>query len=107
MFGVRVYRLVISPAKLFMFGSLSRCRFTPTCSAYALEAITRHGACRGTVLAVKRICRCQPWGGCGDDPVPFVGGPVLAQDGSPSAPNSSGHVTSAASQYLAAGQSCH
>jgi uncharacterized protein len=69
-FGVRMYRWVISPAKLFLFGSLSRCRFNPSCSAYALEAISRHGVCHGTMLAVKRICRCHPWGGCGDDPVP-------------------------------------
>ncbi|MDE6853729.1 MAG: membrane protein insertion efficiency factor YidD [Muribaculaceae bacterium] len=46
------------------------CRFTPTCSTYALEAIRKHGPLRGTALAVKRILRCHPWGGSGYDPVP-------------------------------------
>ena len=46
------------------------CRFHPTCSAYALEAITVHGAARGTLLAVRRISRCHPWNAGGLDPVP-------------------------------------
>ena len=46
------------------------CRFAPSCSAYALEAIDRHGAWRGLGLALKRIGRCHPWGGSGFDPVP-------------------------------------
>src|SRR5262245_43144786 len=69
-FGVRVYRWVISPAKAFLFGPLGRCRFTPSCSQYALEAIQTHGALAGSWLGMKRICRCHPWGGCGEDPVP-------------------------------------
>ena len=69
-FGVRLYRWVVSPAKTLLFGPLGRCRFTPSCSAYALEALQRHGALDGSGLAVKRLCRCHPWGGCGDDPVP-------------------------------------
>ena len=46
------------------------CRYTPTCSAYALEALRRHGPVKGLWLAVKRILRCNPWGGSGYDPVP-------------------------------------
>jgi len=69
-FAVRVYRGVISPAKVFLFGPFGQCRFTPSCSAYALEAVARHGALRGAWLAVKRISRCHPWGAWGEDPVP-------------------------------------
>lgn len=46
------------------------CRFWPSCSSYALEALDKHGAARGTMLAVRRLCRCHPWGGHGYDPVP-------------------------------------
>jgi hypothetical protein len=73
-FAVRVYRLTISPAQIFLFGSVGGCRFTPTCSAYATEAVSEHGAIAGTILLVKRICRCHPWGGCGHDPVPKADG---------------------------------
>lgn len=69
-FAVRVYRWTLSPLLGALFGPTAGCRFTPTCSAYALEALERHGAARGGWLATRRICRCHPWGGCGDDPVP-------------------------------------
>ena len=59
-----VYRLLISPLMP------PTCRFSPTCSAYALEALQRHGPIRGSWLAVRRISRCHPWGGDGYDPVP-------------------------------------
>jgi putative membrane protein insertion efficiency factor len=68
-FAIRVYRWTISPAQIFLFGSKGGCRFTPTCSQYAVEAIQSHGVFAGSALAAKRICRCHPWGGCGHDPV--------------------------------------
>ena len=46
------------------------CRFQPSCSAYAVTALRRYGALKGGWLTVKRLARCQPWGGCGHDPVP-------------------------------------
>ncbi len=63
---VRFYQLFISPL------TPPSCRFAPTCSAYATEAITRYGAWRGGRLALRRIGRCHPWGGSGYDPVPGV-----------------------------------
>ncbi len=61
---VRGYRLFLSPW-------LGRsCRFQPTCSAYAMEALEKHGAIKGSILAAKRIGRCHPMGGEGYDPVP-------------------------------------
>ena len=69
-FAIRLYRLTISPAQAFIFGTGSGCRFTPTCSVYAMDAVREHGALAGTWLAAKRICRCHPWGRCGHDPVP-------------------------------------
>jgi len=61
---IRVYQLTLSP---FLGGS---CRFLPTCSAYAMEAIAAHGAWRGTGLALRRLARCHPLGKSGFDPVP-------------------------------------
>jgi putative membrane protein insertion efficiency factor len=48
----------------------SPCRFVPSCSNYALDALERHGAVRGSVLTLRRLARCHPWGGHGWDPVP-------------------------------------
>ena len=62
--AIRVYQLFVAP----MLGP--RCRFTPSCSSYAAEAITRHGAVAGSWLAAKRVARCHPWCDGGYDPVP-------------------------------------
>jgi putative membrane protein insertion efficiency factor len=69
-FLVRVYRWTFSPAQTFLFGPGAGCRFTPSCSTYALTAVEEHGALTGSWLAARRVCRCHPWGGCGHDPVP-------------------------------------
>lgn len=66
---VRLYQYGISP------WLPASCRYTPTCSAYAVEALGRYGAVRGTVLAVWRILRCNPWGGHGYDPPRWFGEP--------------------------------
>jgi len=68
--AVRLYRWTLSPAKGFFFGPACGCRFEPSCSAYALRAVREHGALAGSWLALKRLARCHPWGGCGPDPVP-------------------------------------
>jgi putative membrane protein insertion efficiency factor len=70
--AIRAYRLVISPAQLFLFGPAGGCRYHPTCSAYAVAAIQTHGAWRGGCLTAGRLCRCHPWGGGGHDPVPTI-----------------------------------
>ena len=64
MLPIKFYQRCISPF------TPPVCRFTPTCSNYAIEAIKKHGPFKGTWLAVKRILRCHPWGGSGYDPVP-------------------------------------
>jgi putative membrane protein insertion efficiency factor len=61
---IGVYQLLISPLLL------PSCRFEPSCSHYAQEAIAAHGALRGSAMALRRILRCHPWGGSGYDPVP-------------------------------------
>jgi len=67
---IRFYQLVISRPLHVLLGPLAGCRFTPSCSQYALDAVRAHGVARGGWLALKRIGRCHPWGGCGHDPVP-------------------------------------
>jgi uncharacterized protein len=62
--GILAWRYVFAG----LFGPA--CRFAPSCSEYALEAIERHGPARGSLLAARRISRCHPWGGSGFDPVP-------------------------------------
>jgi uncharacterized protein len=61
---LRAYQLLLSP----MLGQ--NCRFYPSCSNYAIEALRTHGAARGGWLAVRRVCRCHPWNAGGVDPVP-------------------------------------
>ena len=61
---IRLYQLLLSP----FFGS--QCRFTPTCSHYAREAIEKHGSLRGSFYSIRRLLRCHPWHHGGYDPVP-------------------------------------
>ncbi len=74
---IKGYKLILSPILHALGGPGSGCRFQPTCSEYAIEALQKHGSLRGTWLALKRISRCHPWGGLGHDPVP----PVPEKDG--------------------------
>ncbi len=66
---IRFYQLTLA---YFFVGA---CRYEPSCSAYAADALARHGALRGSWLAAHRLCRCGPWGGQGYDPVPPVARP--------------------------------
>ncbi|MFL5728108.1 MAG: membrane protein insertion efficiency factor YidD [Cytophagaceae bacterium] len=63
-FPIRIYQAMISPY------FPNACRFNPTCSEYSAQAIKKHGIVKGTMLGVKRISKCHPWGGSGYDPVP-------------------------------------
>lgn len=73
--AVRAYQWTLSPVLPMS------CRYEPSCSHYACEAVQRHGAIRGAMLAVMRIGRCHPWGGCGYDPVPEHLRPLLPRLG--------------------------
>jgi hypothetical protein len=64
---IRLYQLTISPLLP------PSCRYHPSCSAYAIEAVERHGIVTGGWLTLRRLLRCHPWGGSGDDPVPTIG----------------------------------
>lgn len=64
LFALRAYQVAVSP---FLAPS---CRFHPSCSNYAIEAVERHGAARGGLLAARRLCKCHPWHDGGFDPVP-------------------------------------
>ena len=66
LFLIRIYQLILSP----FFGR--QCRFTPTCSNYAQEAIEIHGVLRGFLLTLKRLLKCHPWGKFGHDSVPKI-----------------------------------
>lgn len=71
---VRLYQVTLSP----WLGM--NCRFQPTCSSYAIEALQTHGVLKGSWLAAKRIGRCNPWGGSGYDPVPPASVPANDAD---------------------------
>ncbi len=72
--AARVLRLVILAYRYTLSPLVGQgCRFRPTCSEYALDALAAHGAWRGGGLILRRLARCQPWGGHGYDPVPEAG----------------------------------
>ncbi len=70
---IRLYQLTLA---YFFVGA---CRYEPSCSAYAVEAVTHHGAIKGSLLAAHRLCRCGPWGAGGYDPVPLSCSSVKAR----------------------------
>ena len=66
-----IYRYLLDPIKFFFFsGTQSSCRYHPSCSVYAEEAIRKHGLFRGIILTAIRILKCNPWANGGHDPVP-------------------------------------
>ncbi|MEY3000419.1 MAG: rane protein insertion efficiency factor YidD [Verrucomicrobiota bacterium] len=88
---LRIYQLTLSPV-LHLLAPGGGCRFYPTCSAYAMEAVRVHGAAKGLWLALKRLGRCHPWGGHGFDPVPQ--GCSCTPRTDPQHPDLSGHAAS-------------
>jgi uncharacterized protein len=84
-FFIRAYQCTLSPLLRLLSGPGSGCRFTPTCSAYFLQAVEVHGVLHGSWLGLKRLGRCHPWGGCGHDPVPLPKNPSPPIDRLPSA----------------------
>lgn len=75
--AIRFYQLFISPL------TMPSCRYWPSCSAYGMTAIARHGALKGSWLTLRRILRCHPWGGWGFDPVPEKTSPDACSHGHP------------------------
>lgn len=67
---IRFYQRFLNPILKVIGGPTAGCRFHPTCSRYFLEACEKHGAITGSYLGIRRILRCHPWGGSGEDPVP-------------------------------------
>jgi putative membrane protein insertion efficiency factor len=94
-FPLRVYQWTLSPVLSTMFGPAGHCRFTPSCSQYAIEALQIHGVFHGGMLAGRRLCRCHPWGGCGHDPVPGNGAKLSASAdmNAPAGPDAFGAVS--------------
>ena len=69
-FLIRFYQRIVSPLLKAALGAHRTCRYHPTCSHYFLQAVEIHGPVHGSWLGVRRILRCHPWGGFGEDPVP-------------------------------------
>ena len=90
---IGVYRWTLRPLLKVVAGPNAGCRFQPTCSQYFLDAVEVHGPWRGSWLGLCRILRCQPWGGCGYDPVPPAKGET-PRDGSSTDDESGGGGTS-------------
>lgn len=67
---IRFYQATLSPLLAAIAGPGHGCRFEPSCSEYFVQSVEVHGIFRGGWLGLKRLARCQPWGGCGHDPVP-------------------------------------
>ena len=77
---IRFYQILISPLIHLVGGPNSGCRFDPTCSEYFLQAVQSYGVLRGSILGIKRILRCGPWGGHGHDPVPLRSEQILRKE---------------------------
>ncbi|MDR2462686.1 MAG: membrane protein insertion efficiency factor YidD [Verrucomicrobiales bacterium] len=71
-FTIRCYQVALTPLRPLAGGTAGCCRYSPSCSEYAVEALRRHGAWHGARLAAGRILRCHPWGAFGHDPVPLT-----------------------------------
>jgi hypothetical protein len=90
---LRGYQLLVSPLLTALGNPLGLgCRFTPTCSHYALDALRQHGVWRGIGLTARRLGRCHPWGGCGHDPVPPATFPVPPEPPRPAVLKIKGHL---------------